>query len=68
MVFLVASFLTFLLISVALHTLGHFLVAGLVALLGYEKLGLRILQKAWFNTFRMKQASYPPECWIKKWF
>ena len=38
-----------LLSSVAVHTLGHLLVAGLVALVVYEKLGLAILQKAWFN-------------------
>jgi hypothetical protein len=43
------SNLAALLISVAIHTLGHLLVAGLVALLVYEKLGLTILQKAWFN-------------------
>jgi hypothetical protein len=36
-------------IAVALHTLGHLLVAGLVALIVYEKLGVRILQRAWFN-------------------
>ena len=32
-----------------IHTLGHLIVAGLVALLVYEKLGLTILQTAWFN-------------------
>ena len=31
------------------HTLGHLVVAGLVALLFYEKLGLTILKRAWFN-------------------
>jgi hypothetical protein len=35
--------------AVALHTLGHLLVAALVALLVYEKLGLAILKTAWFN-------------------
>jgi hypothetical protein len=35
--------------AVILHTLGHLLVAGLVALLVYEKLGLTILKTAWFN-------------------
>ncbi len=35
--------------SVLVHTLGHLLVAGLVALLVYEKLGLAILKTAWFN-------------------
>ena len=32
-----------------IHTLGHLVVAGLVALLVYEKLGLTILKTAWFN-------------------
>jgi len=35
--------------SVGVHTLGHLLVAGLVALVVYEKLGLALLQKTWFN-------------------
>lgn len=35
--------------AVVVHTLGHLLVAGLVAMLVYEKLGVRILQHAWFN-------------------
>jgi hypothetical protein len=35
--------------AVLVHTLGHLLVAGLVALLVYEKFGLAILQRAWFN-------------------
>ena len=35
--------------AVVVHTLGHLLVAGLVALLVYEKLGLTILKTAWFN-------------------
>ena len=35
--------------AVILHTLGHLLVAGLMALLVYEKLGLTILKTAWFN-------------------
>jgi hypothetical protein len=35
--------------AVIVHTLGHLLVAGLVALLVYEKLGLAILKTAWFN-------------------
>jgi hypothetical protein len=29
--------------------LGHLIVAGLVAMIVYEKLGVRILQRAWFN-------------------
>ncbi|HET7238811.1 MAG TPA: hypothetical protein VFI76_07280 [Terrimicrobiaceae bacterium] len=36
-------------VAVAVHTLGHLLVAGLVAMIVYEKLGVRILQRAWFN-------------------
>jgi hypothetical protein len=35
--------------AVIVHTVGHLIVAGLVALLFYEKLGLTILKKAWFN-------------------
>ncbi len=35
--------------AVSVHALGHFLVAGLVALLVYEKLGVGILRRAWFN-------------------
>ena len=35
--------------AVIVHTLGHLIVAGLVALLFYEKLGLTILKRAWFN-------------------
>ena len=36
-------------LAVVVHTLGHLVVAGLVALIVYEKLGVRILQRAWFN-------------------
>ena len=35
--------------AVLVHTLAHLLVAGLVALLVYEKFGLTILKTAWFN-------------------
>ena len=35
--------------SVGAHTLGHFLVTGLLALLVYEKLGVGFLRNAWFN-------------------
>ena len=38
-----------LLSAVGVHTFGHLVVAGLVAFLVYEKLGLALLQKAWFN-------------------
>jgi hypothetical protein len=35
--------------AVIVHTLGHLFVAGVIALLFYEKLGLAVLQRAWFN-------------------
>jgi hypothetical protein len=35
--------------SIAIHTLGYLLVTGLVAILVYEKLGVGILRRAWFN-------------------
>jgi hypothetical protein len=35
--------------AVGVHTLGHLLVAAFIALLVYEKLGLALLQRAWFN-------------------
>ena len=35
--------------AVGVHTAGHLLVAALIALLVYEKLGLAMLQRAWFN-------------------
>ncbi|PCC71811.1 hypothetical protein SAMN02745121_03163 [Nannocystis exedens] len=37
------------LLATALHTLGYLLVMGLVAVVVYEKVGLAILRKAWFN-------------------
>jgi hypothetical protein len=36
-------------LAIVVHTLGHLCVAGLVAFIVYEKLGVRILQRAWFN-------------------
>ena len=36
-------------LAVIVHTLGHLFVAGLVAVIVYEKLGVRILRRAWFN-------------------
>ena len=36
-------------VAVIVHTLAHLMVAGLVAMIVYEKLGVRILQRAWFN-------------------
>ncbi|MBV9471281.1 MAG: hypothetical protein JOZ57_18730 [Abitibacteriaceae bacterium] len=35
--------------AVVVHTLGHLLVSGIVALIVYKKLGLAILRQAWFN-------------------
>jgi len=35
--------------AVAVHSTGHLLVALLTALLVYEKLGLALLRRAWFN-------------------
>ena len=37
------------LMAVVVHTLGYLLVATLLALLVYEKLGVAILRRAWFN-------------------
>jgi hypothetical protein len=35
--------------AVVVHSAAHLLVATLIALLVYEKLGLSLLQRAWFN-------------------
>jgi hypothetical protein len=35
--------------SIIVHTFGYLLVTALVALLVYEKFGVRILRRAWFN-------------------
>jgi hypothetical protein len=35
--------------AVGIHTLGYLAVMGLVAVVVYEKVGLAILRKAWFN-------------------
>jgi len=35
--------------SVAVHTLGYLLVTGVIAILVYEKLGVGMLRRAWFN-------------------
>jgi len=35
--------------AVVVHSAAHLLVASLIALLVYEKLGLALLQRAWFN-------------------
>jgi hypothetical protein len=36
-------------VAVVVHTIGHLVVAGLLAMIVYEKLGVRILRRAWFN-------------------
>src|SRR5213076_1837931 len=38
-----------LLASVAIHTLGYLVTTALVAIVVYEKLGVAILRRAWFN-------------------
>jgi hypothetical protein len=35
--------------AVGMHTFGYLAVATLIALLVYEKLGVSILRRAWFN-------------------
>jgi hypothetical protein len=35
--------------AVVVHSAGHLLVAALIALVVYEKLGLALLSRAWFN-------------------
>lgn len=37
------------LLATALHTFGYLFVVGLIAVLVYEKLGLRLLRRLWFN-------------------
>jgi hypothetical protein len=37
------------LLAVLVHTAGYLLVAALIALLVYEKLGLALLRRSWFN-------------------
>jgi hypothetical protein len=36
-------------VAVAVHTLGYLVVTAVVAILVYEKLGVAILRRAWFN-------------------
>jgi hypothetical protein len=43
------SGLSLLTASVAIHTLGYLLMTALVAMLVYEKLGVGMLRRAWFN-------------------
>ena len=35
--------------ATAVHTLGYLLVTGVVAVVVYEKVGLRVLRRAWVN-------------------
>ena len=35
--------------ATAIHTLGYLLVSGLIAVIVYEKLGLRLLRSAWID-------------------
>ena len=35
--------------AVVVHTLGYLLTTGLIAIVVYEKLGVAILRRAWFN-------------------
>ena len=35
--------------AVIVHSAGHLLIATLIALVVYEKLGLALLRRAWFN-------------------
>jgi hypothetical protein len=37
------------LLAVGVHSTGHLLVAALIALIVYEKLGLALLRRSWFN-------------------
>ena len=39
--------------AVGVHTISMFLVMGLLAIVVYEKLGLAILRRAWFNLDRL---------------
>ena len=41
-------------VGVALvHTAGYLLVTGIIAVIVYERLGLRLLRRAWFNVDRL---------------
>lgn len=35
------------------HTIGYLLVTGIIAVIVYERLGLRLLTRAWFNVDRL---------------
>ena len=37
-------------LAIALHVAAMLAVMGIVAVLGYEKLGLQVLRRAWLNT------------------
>ena len=36
-----------------IHTVGYLLVTGIIAVIVYERLGLRLLGRAWFNVDRL---------------
>jgi hypothetical protein len=40
---------TLLIAAIVVHTLGYLIVTALVAIVVYEKLGVAILRRAWFN-------------------
>lgn len=35
--------------ATVLHTIGYLLIMGIIAVVVYEKLGLRLLRSAWLN-------------------
>lgn len=37
------------LLIILVHTVGYLLVMGIIAVIVYEKLGLRLLKSSWFN-------------------
>lgn len=45
-------------IGIALHVLTMVVVAGVIALVVYEKLGLEVLRRAWLNTDRLWAATF----------
>jgi hypothetical protein len=44
--------------GIALHVGAMLLVMGIVAVLVYDKLGLRVLRKAWINTDHLWAAAF----------
>jgi hypothetical protein len=45
-------------IGIVLHVLTMMVVAGVIALVVYEKLGLEVLRRAWINTDRLWAATF----------